>query len=58
MYSATLLCRVLVGITNKSEVIAVYDRMKRNYHNGYAVFRDTRRGSVAGCVPTRSVGTM
>ncbi|CAK0763648.1 hypothetical protein CCP3SC1_30076 [Gammaproteobacteria bacterium] len=58
MYPATLQRRVLVGITNKAEVIVVYDRMERNYHNESAVFRDTRRRSVAGCIPTRSVGTM
>ncbi|CAK0755114.1 hypothetical protein CCP3SC1_240004 [Gammaproteobacteria bacterium] len=58
MHPATLLRRVLVGITNKPEVIALYDRMERNHHNGCTVFRDTRRGSVAGCVPTWSVGTM
>ncbi|CAK0769885.1 hypothetical protein CCP3SC1_590003 [Gammaproteobacteria bacterium] len=58
MHPATLLRRVLVGITNKAEVIAVYDRMERNNHNGCAIFRDPRRRSVAGCIPTRSVGMM
>ncbi|CAK0761949.1 hypothetical protein CCP3SC1_360030 [Gammaproteobacteria bacterium] len=32
MHPATLLRRVLVGITNKPEVIALYDRVERNYH--------------------------
>ncbi|CAK0758431.1 hypothetical protein CCP3SC1_20026 [Gammaproteobacteria bacterium] len=58
MHPATLLRRVLVGITDKPEVIVVYDRMERNHHNGCAVFRDPRRRSVAGWIPMRSVGTM
>ncbi|CAK0764845.1 hypothetical protein CCP3SC1_430030 [Gammaproteobacteria bacterium] len=53
MHPATLLRRVLVGITDKQEVIAVYDR------NGITTMDmlcfETR---VAGCIPTRSVGTM
>ncbi|CAK0772045.1 hypothetical protein CCP3SC1_650017 [Gammaproteobacteria bacterium] len=54
MHSATLLRRVLVGITNKPEVIAVYDLWNGITTMDMPCF-ETR---VAGCIPMRSVGMM